>query len=78
MVWSEMHVWSVFYRTGRAAGWRLQISCYRDNSYILFQVLTNTVFSILYSEGGVTRSSAGAKRGEQGPELGKLFTKVYT
>lgn len=32
----------------------------------------------LYSQGGVTRSSDGVKRGKQGPELGKLFAKVYT
>lgn len=31
----------------------------------------------LYSQGGVSRSSDGVKPGEQGPELGKLFTKVY-
>lgn len=32
----------------------------------------------LYSQGGVSRSSDGVKRGEQGPELGKLLAKVYT
>lgn len=30
----------------------------------------------LSSQGGVSRSSDGIKPGEQGPELGELFTKV--
>lgn len=31
----------------------------------------------LYSQGGVRRSSDGVKRGEQGPELGKLLTGLH-
>lgn len=32
----------------------------------------------LCSQGGVSRSSDGVKHGEQGPELGKLFTEVHS
>lgn len=32
----------------------------------------------LCSQGGVSRSPDEVKRGEQGPELGKLLAKVYT
>lgn len=41
-------------------------------------LLTQYFLFCLYSQGGVSRSSDGVKHGEQGPELGKLSTKVYT